>query len=68
MKLLKEKITALMAQVGLKAKGIYQVDEGKRSKHTNAYFTGIGKTKRIVLYDTLSGFSFAGRNTGSARA
>ena len=50
---LKEKITALMAQVGLKAKGIYQVDEGKRSKHTNAYFTGIGKTKRIVLYDTL---------------
>ena len=50
---LKEKITSLMAQVGLKAKGIYQVDEGKRSKHTNAYFTGIGKTKRIVLYDTL---------------
>ena len=50
---LKEKITALMAQVGLKAKGIYQVDEGKRSKHTNAYFTGIGKTKRIVLFDTL---------------
>jgi STE24 endopeptidase len=51
--LLKEKITALMAQVGLKAKGIYQVDEGKRSKHTNAYFTGIDKTKRIVLFDTL---------------
>jgi STE24 endopeptidase len=51
--LLKEKIIALMAQVGLKAKGIYQVDEGKRSKHTNAYFTGIGKTKRIVLFDTL---------------
>lgn len=51
--LLKEKITSLMAKVGLKAKGIYQVDEGKRSKHTNAYFSGIGKTKRIVLYDTL---------------
>jgi STE24 endopeptidase len=51
--LLKEKIISLMAQVGLKAKGIYQVDEGKRSKHTNAYFTGIGKTKRIVLFDTL---------------
>ena len=50
---LKEKITSLMAQVGLKAKGIYQVDEGKRSKHTNAYFTGIGKTKRIILFDTL---------------
>jgi STE24 endopeptidase len=51
--LLKEKITALLDKVGLKAKGIYQVDAGKRSRHTNAYFTGIGKTKRIVLYDTL---------------
>jgi STE24 endopeptidase len=50
---LKEKITLLLAKVGLKAKGIFQVDEGKRSKHTNAYFTGIGKTKRIVLFDTL---------------
>lgn len=50
---LKERIIEMMAQVGLKAKGIYQVDEGKRSKHTNAYFTGIGKTKRIVLFDTL---------------
>jgi len=29
------------------------VDEGKRTRHTNAYFTGIGKTKRIVLFDTL---------------
>jgi STE24 endopeptidase len=51
--LLKEKITALLDKAGLKTKGIYQVDAGKRSKHTNAYFTGIGKTKRIVLYDTL---------------
>ena len=50
---LREKINALLNKAGLKAKGIYQVDEGKRSKHTNAYFTGIGKTKRIVLYDTL---------------
>jgi STE24 endopeptidase len=50
---LREKITSLMAKVGLKTKGIYQVDEGKRSKHTNAYFSGIGRTKRIVLYDTL---------------
>jgi len=50
---LTEKITAMLAKAGLKAKGIFQVDEGKRSKHTNAYFTGIGKTKRIVLFDTL---------------
>ena len=50
---LREQIIALMAKAGLKTEGIYQVDEGKRSKHTNAYFTGIGKTKRIVLFDTL---------------
>ena len=50
---LKAQIESLMAKVGLKAQGIYQVDEGKRSRHTNAYFTGLGKTKRIVLFDTL---------------
>lgn len=50
---LQEQIQLLLAKVGLKAEGIYQVDEGKRSRHTNAYFTGIGKTKRIVLFDTL---------------
>lgn len=50
---LKEQIQSLMAKAGLKAHGIYQVDEGRRSRHTNAYFTGIGKTKRIVLFDTL---------------
>ncbi len=51
--LLSEKIHTLLDRVGLKAKGIFQVDAGKRSRHTNAYFTGIGKTKRIVFYDTL---------------
>jgi STE24 endopeptidase len=50
---LKEAIISLMAKVGLKTEGVFQVDAGKRSKHTNAYFTGLGKTKRIVLYDTL---------------
>ena len=50
---LKEAIIALMAKVGLKTGGVFQIDAGKRSKHTNAYFTGFGKTKRIVLYDTL---------------
>ncbi len=29
------------------------MDASKRSRHTNAYFTGIGKVKRIILYDTL---------------
>jgi len=50
---LKEAIVNLMAKVGLKTEGVYQIDAGKRSRHTNAYFTGLGKTKRIVLYDTL---------------
>ncbi len=50
---LKEAIVNLMAKVGLKTEGVYQIDAEKRSRHTNAYFTGLGKTKRIVLYDTL---------------
>jgi STE24 endopeptidase len=50
---LKEAVIALMAKVGLRTEGVYQVDAGKRSRHTNAYFTGLGRTKRIVLYDTL---------------
>jgi STE24 endopeptidase len=50
---LKEAIISLMEKVGLKTEGVFQVDAGKRSTHTNAYFTGLGKTKRIVLYDTL---------------
>lgn len=50
---LKDKIISIMGKAGLKIKGVYQIDAGRRSKHTNAYFTGLGKTKRIVLYDTL---------------
>ena len=50
---LKERIMKLTAQAGILASRILRVDASKRSKHTNAYFTGIGKTKRIVLYDTL---------------
>jgi STE24 endopeptidase len=50
---LKETIILMMAKVGLKTEDVFQIDAGKRSKHTNAYFTGLGKTKRIVLYDTL---------------
>jgi len=50
---LEDKITTLMEKSGLAVKGVFQMDAGKRSKHTNAYFTGIGRTKRIVLFDTL---------------
>ncbi|WP_244084343.1 M48 family metallopeptidase [Desulforhabdus sp. TSK] len=50
---LSEKIGALMQQNGIQVRKILQMDAGRRSRHTNAYFTGLGKTKQIVLYDTL---------------
>jgi STE24 endopeptidase len=50
---LKEALVELMARAGLRTEGVYQVDAGRRSRHTNAYFTGLGRSKRIVLYDTL---------------
>jgi STE24 endopeptidase len=48
-----DRIRNLMEKVGLRIKAVLKMDAGKRSKHTNAYFTGVGKTKRIVLFDTL---------------
>lgn len=52
---LKERIIALMGKAGLRIEGVYQVDASRRSRHSNAYFTGIGKARRIVLFDTLIG-------------
>lgn len=46
-------IRDLMRKVGIKISRVFKIDASKRSTHTNAYFTGIGKVKRIVLYDTL---------------
>lgn len=46
-------IRTLMQKVGIKVSRVFKMDASKRTKHTNAYFTGIGKVKRIVLYDTL---------------
>jgi STE24 endopeptidase len=50
---LKEQIRALMARAGITAGQVLQVDASRRSRHSNAYFTGIGRVKRIVLFDTL---------------
>ncbi len=50
---LRDRILRLAEQVGFKTNGIFSMDGSKRSAHSNAYFTGIGKTKRIVLFDTL---------------
>ncbi len=43
----------LVNKAGMKARGIFRMDAGRRSRHSNAYFTGLGRTKRVVLYDTL---------------
>lgn len=50
---LKKSIRYLLEKTGLREKGIFQMDASKRSRHTNAYFTGLGKSKRIILFDTL---------------
>ncbi len=50
---LEEEIRVMMEKAGLKVGKVLQMDASRRSNHSNAYFTGIGKVKRIVLYDTL---------------
>jgi STE24 endopeptidase len=50
---LKTRIEALLKKCGFTASGLFVMDGSKRSSHGNAYFTGFGKTKRIVFFDTL---------------
>jgi STE24 endopeptidase len=50
---LRARIIALAKQLGFQTSGIYTMDGSRRSAHSNAYFTGLGKSKRIVLFDTL---------------
>lgn len=50
---LEEGVRAMAEKAGLTISKIQQVDASRRSRHGNAYFTGIGKVKRIVLFDTL---------------
>ena len=50
---LKERIERLLDRCGFKVGGLMVMDGSKRSSHGNAYFTGFGKTKRIVFFDTL---------------
>lgn len=51
---LKEKLSDLLQKTGFVSDGIFIMDASKRSGHSNAYFTGFGKSKRIVLFDTLT--------------
>lgn len=50
---LEKQIKKILQSAGLKIKAVFQMDASKRSSHSNAYFTGLGNTKRIVLFDTL---------------
>ncbi len=50
---LKEKIDALAVSLGFEVKRIYVMDGSRRSTKLNAFFSGLGKTKEVVLFDTL---------------
>jgi STE24 endopeptidase len=50
---LKQRIEGLMARVGFASRGLFVMDGSKRSAHGNAYFSGFGRAKRIVFFDTL---------------
>ncbi len=50
---LKESIEELMAQAGLDSDGIFSMNASKKSGKLNAFFAGLGKAKRVVLFDTL---------------
>ena len=50
---LRARIERLLARCGFTASGLFVMDGSRRSSHGNAYFTGFGRTKRIVFFDTL---------------
>jgi STE24 endopeptidase len=50
---LKARIEALLERCGFSSSGLFVMDGSKRSAHGNAYFTGFGRAKRIVFFDTL---------------
>ncbi|WP_126444363.1 M48 family metallopeptidase [Sulfuricystis multivorans] len=49
----KQRVAALLERCGFTSAGLFVMDGSKRSAHGNAYFTGFGKSKRIVFFDTL---------------
>jgi STE24 endopeptidase len=50
---LKARVEALIERCGFSSRGVFVMDGSRRTSHGNAYFTGFGGNKRIVLYDTL---------------
>jgi len=50
---LKQRTEALLERCGFSSRGVFVMDGSRRSVHGNAYFTGVGRSKRIVFFDTL---------------
>ncbi len=50
---LRQRIDALLARCGFSSQGVFVIDGSRRSAHGNAYFSGFGRNKRIVFFDTL---------------
>lgn len=50
---LADRIARLLDRTGFSSKGVFVMDGSRRSSHGNAYFTGLGRNKRIVFFDTL---------------
>jgi STE24 endopeptidase len=50
---LRQRTEALLSRCGFSSKGVFVMDGSRRSVHGNAYFTGVGRNKRIVFFDTL---------------
>jgi STE24 endopeptidase len=50
---IRDRIQALLKRTGFRSRGIFVMDGSRRSAHGNAYFTGLGRSKRVVFFDTL---------------
>ncbi len=61
---LRARIEGLLQRCGFQASGLFVMDASRRSAHGNAYFSGLGRSKRIVLFDTL----IAGNNEAELEA
>jgi STE24 endopeptidase len=57
---LKARIDGLLEKCGFRSQGVFVMDGSRRSSHGNAYFTGFGRAKRVVFFDTLLGTLDAG--------
>ena len=51
--MLRDRMLGLAGRTGFRARDIFVMDGSKRSRHSNAFFTGLGRFRRIVLFDTL---------------